>query len=1008
MKQKNFLRILMIICFGLISKNINSQSAGDIAFIAFNADGDDEFAIVALANIPANTSIWFTDNEWDGDSFNNINEGEVEWSHTSILPAGSIVVIQGNSGTLVSDLGTISGSGINLGASNETLYALLSQPLASTMVSPGFLAGISNDDSGSGGTLTGTGLTSGTNFIDFDDDADGYKYAESRTNQALFSDYLPLIMNTANWQTETSDGTLILPISTTSFTVGAATPGITLGTVSNNTNETGTTATFTIVLDAQPTTNVVLNISSGDTGEVTLDLATVTFTNADWDTPQTVTATGVDDALSDGSIVVTITVAVDDASSDDDYDAAVDINTTVTNEDDELPDLVINEFQADPDATLGDANGDGSVDTGDDEFIEIYNASGAELNITNYTIEENSGLKHTFPDGTILPAGAVIVVFAGGTPTGIPCLTQIASTGSLSLNNGGDSITIKDASSTVVTTYTYGSEGGDNQSMTRDIDLTGAFVKHSTIAGNAVLFSPGRKNADNIPFSKTWTGTTNNDWATTTNWDSNSNPSTSTDNVWIPIGLTNYPTSAAAVTVNSVTINSGATLKATNTFTANVTYNRTLTNGSQWYYMSSPVVGATYNDAWATANSVTSGQNNNKGLSWYDNTSYDTNTGAGDTETGYWRYLQSDDSNTGPFNVGQGYGIITSSSTTVSFIGTGINTSSKTRAITTDVSNFNMVGNPFTSYLNLGEFYADNPKTTVLAETEAYFWNGSSYDTKTSGLHSTYEIAPGQGFFIEAVEDTNLTFDISDTNHLADTAEGADTFQKSSRPEIHLFLSDGTSRRYSNFYYIDGTTTGFDSGYDGKLFGGVTQSFALYSHLVSDSEGKHFQLQSLPKDNYENMVIPVGISADAGKEITFTADVLNLPSGLKVLLEDRQTNTFTRLDETNSEYKVRLTEASNGVGRFYMHTTESAMSTESVILNSVSIFKTNSSTLKITGLPQGKTSFYLYNILGKEMMTNIFTSNGNKEISLSKLASGIYLAKIKTKKGAISKKIILE
>ena len=186
------------------------------------------------------------------------------------------------------------------------------------------------------------------------------------------------------------------------------------------------------------------------------------------------------------------------------------------------------------------------------------------------------------------------------------------------------------------------------------------------------------------------------------------------------------------------------------------------------------------------------------------------------------------------------------------------------------------------------------------------------------------------------------------------------------------------------------------------------QSFGLYSHLVSNSDGKHFQLQSLPKDNYENMVIPVGVKAAAGKEITFTADALNVPSGLKVFLEDRQTNTFTRLDEVNANYKVTLTETLNGVGRFYMHTTESVMSTEDVILNSVRIFKTNASTLKITGLPQGKTSFYLYNILGKEMMTTIFTANGNKEISLSKLASGIYLAKIQTEKGAINKKIILE
>jgi hypothetical protein len=799
--------------------------------------------------------------------------------------------------------------------------------------------------------------------------------------------------------------------TTSSFTVStaaAATPGITLGSVSNNTNETGTTATFTVVLDAQPTTDVVLNISSGDTGEVTLDLATLTFTNADWDTPQTVIATGVDDALQDGSIIVTITVAVDDASSDDDYDAVVDATTTVTNEDDELPNLIINEFQADPDATSGDANGDGSVNTTDDEFIEIYNASGAELNITNYTIEDGNGLRHTFPDGTILPAGAVIVVFGGGTPTGIPCLTQLASTGSLGLNNSGDSIIIKDTSSTVVTTRTYGSEGGDNQSIARDTDLTGAFVKHATIAGNTVLFSPGRKNADNIPFSKTWTGTTNNDWATTTNWDSNSNPSTSTDNVWIPAGLTNYPTSAAAVTVNSVTINSGATLKATNTFTANVTYNRTLANSSQWYYMSSPVVGATYNDAWATANSVASGQNNNKGLSWYDNTSYDTNTGGSDTETGYWRYLQSDDSNSGSFNVGQGYGVFTSNSTTISFIGTGINTSSETSAITTDVSNFNMVGNPFTSFLNLGDFYADNPKTTVLAETEAYFWNGSSYDTKTSGLHPTYEIAPGQGFFIEAADDTNLTFDISDTNHLADTAESSDTFQKSPRSEIHLFLSDGTTSRYSNFYYIDGTTTGFDSGYDGKLFEGVIQSFALYSHLVSDSEGKHFQLQSLPKDNYENMVIPIGVKAAENSEITFSANALHLQEGLNVYLEDRLNNTFTRLDIENVEYKTTVNDVINE-NRFYLHTkTASALSISAEFSDTITIYKTDNYNLRIKGLQKGNAKISIFNVLGKNIMNTSFEASSVKNITLPNLASGVYIVKLETEEGSLNKKIILE
>jgi len=320
-----------------------------------------------------------------------------------------------------------------------------------------------------------------------------------------------------------------------------------------------------------------------------------------------------------------------------------------------------------------------------------------------------------------------------------------------------------------------------------------------------------------------------------------------------------------------------------------------------------------------------------------------------------------------------------------------------------------MVGNPFTSFLNLGDFFVDNPKTTVLAETEAYFWNGSSYDTKTSGLHSTYEIAPGQGFFIEAAVDTNLTFDISDTNHLADTAEGADTFQKSSRPEIHLFLSDGATSRYSNIYYIDGTTTGFDSGYDGKLFGGVTQSFALYSHLASDSEGKHFQLQSLPKDNYENMVIPIGINADAGKEITFSTETLNLPTGLKVYLEDRETNTFNRLDGASNTYTVTLTETSNGIGRFYMHTAQNTLNLNTnLILEKISIYKTDHTTLRIVGLSQGKTTIKLFNMFGKQLLNSSFTTNGVQDISLPQLSTGVYLMQLESEKGTLNKKIILD
>ena len=83
--------------------------------------------------------------------------------------------------------------------------------------------------------------------------------------------------------------------------------------------ETGTTDTFTVVLNAQPASNVVLNITSSDTGEATVN-SPLTFTSGNWNSAQTVTVTGVNDSIIDGNITSTLTVTVNDGNSDNDFD----------------------------------------------------------------------------------------------------------------------------------------------------------------------------------------------------------------------------------------------------------------------------------------------------------------------------------------------------------------------------------------------------------------------------------------------------------------------------------------------------------------------------------------------------------------------------------------------------------------------------------------------------------------------------------------------------------------
>ena len=155
---------------------------------------------------------------------------------------------------------------------------------------------------------------------------------------------------------------------------------------------------------------------------------------------------------------------------------------------------IINEINADPDSTLGDANGDGTAHFSDDEFVELVNTTGSVAEISGWTLSDGFGVRHTFPSGTVVPNGCTIVVFGGGTPTGTfgNGVIQTASSGLLGLNNTGDSVTLA-IGSLAAASATYGSDGGDNQSLTLAPDITGAsYVKHSTATGSGgTLFSPG-------------------------------------------------------------------------------------------------------------------------------------------------------------------------------------------------------------------------------------------------------------------------------------------------------------------------------------------------------------------------------------------------------------------------------------------------------------------------------------------------------------------------------------
>ena len=129
--------------------------------------------------------------------------------------------------------------------------------------------------------------------------------------------------------------------------------GVTVTPTSLTTTEAGGTATFTVVLNTPPTANVVIGVSSSDISEGTVSPMSLTFTpgmtgvTGDWNRPQTVTVTGVDDMAPDDDQTYTITLSVV-PGADSSYNAVPSVSVSVTNEDDEEP------SQEEQDAALED------------------------------------------------------------------------------------------------------------------------------------------------------------------------------------------------------------------------------------------------------------------------------------------------------------------------------------------------------------------------------------------------------------------------------------------------------------------------------------------------------------------------------------------------------------------------------------------------------------------------------------------------------------------------------
>ncbi|WP_412560006.1 lamin tail domain-containing protein [Winogradskyella sp. MIT101101] len=838
----------------------------------------------------------------------------------------------------------------------------------------------------------------------------------------------------------------------------SANPSIGFDSPTSTENETNTTFT---------SSNIPITVSNYDGNQIDIDVNVTGGTAEAGD--YTFTSPTSLSFTADGTQNITIDINADADFDDETVELTITETSSVTGlvisqathtvtilDDDTppLPNIVINEILADPNGT--DANGDGFDDATEDEFVELVNNDITAVDITGYTLSDALGVKHVF-GSIVLPAGGSVVVFGGGTPTGISGASEIASTGALQLNNGGDTVTLEDTSSNVIASYTYGSEGGDDQSLGRSEDLFGGFVQHLSIDANPVAASPGLHNRAGVAFSTpTWKGFVDTDWSNSANWGSGSVPGAGDDIVILSVN--NIATIGSSITVNSVTTNPGANLIVSSGGTLNAS-NVTLRSTSSSF--SSLISDGSINSSIAYdrfVNEVGTGATGTGGndlislpLFPSGGLTFDTFLTLGSPTNATKLASQTTIATTyafGPYNngapvpdyenydsnstdalvVAKGYRVATTTGEALTFTGDALQ-ANQTIMLTNPVaggSQWNLIGNPFASYVDAQAWLSTNGAILDPTAIAIYGYNSGTYSGSDQTIgnftiingtsNNTLNIAPGQAFFVAAdtgdisgnagtvvfAGNSGFPADMRTTTGDDDFIEGRNSINH------HLKLKlNGTTSETTSFYFNDHSTRGLDPGFDAATLDAFTSEHLLYSHLVEDNTGRSMAINSLSLEDMLDVTIPLGVNSNQGEEITFSIDTSTLPNGIDVYLDDNVANTSTLLN--SSDYTVTPSVDLNGTGRFYLRLGDSALSVPTAIFDQIDIFTNRTEkTVVISGeLPESSVA-HIYDLQGRQVLsTALDTALRTQRINISDLSTGVYVVKVSNNTASKSQKVIL-
>ncbi|SDH59643.1 T9SS type A sorting domain-containing protein [Winogradskyella thalassocola] len=356
---------------------------------------------------------------------------------------------------------------------------------------------------------------------------------------------------------------------------------------------------------------------------------------------------------------------------------------------------------------------------------------------------------------------------------------------------------------------------------------------------------------------------------------------------------------------------------------------------------------------------------------------------------------------------GNGYRAATTDGGDLTYVGT-VETSDIDDLVITDAGDgntWNLIGNPYPSYLDLNTFYAANIDELNPESKGLYCYTGDFFNPWEILNQATLELsantvllAPGQGFFVKAKTGGGLIDFTTEMRAViipvGEYSRGTSDAVSAHHGYIKLKLSSASSNYYTDFFFNSNASEGLDPGYDASIFESVPPAFSIYSSLIEGNEDLVLAIQALNNVSMDDAIISLGVNANQGQELTFSIAESDMSDLTNIYLEDIVNNTVTLLNTT--DYIFTPSTDLSGTGRFYLRFENTTLSTINVEAESVKIYVDNTAkTININGQLQSNTTAKLFDVNGRLVLTNVLnTNNTNQSINVSQLSSGVYIVEL--------------